>query len=153
MNRKKLKTEPTKGIVALLDANMQQFEDTKVHKKTCWQRIWEILQRENTKPIMFQERTSLDQRIYYKAKNNDESIPDRYTIMAIAVGYNIGIDDAKMLLASAGYTFISTEKEHHLHIFILTFMHEYNIDVVNTILHEQNFRTLGSQSRTWAKAN
>jgi len=144
------KKELTEEIEAQLKVNKQMFESRLVQTKTCWQRIWEILEREHSTPSTFNKRTLLNDRYYYRARENHNSLPDIRTIMAIAAGYSLGLFETEDLLRLAGHAFSPTLPEHNVYIFIIVSMCGYNICAKNEILSQSGFKKLGSNSEQGA---
>jgi len=125
----------------------KQFESQLEHTKTCWQRIYEILQTKHANPVTFQDKTLLGAEVFSRAKNNYESVPDVRTIVAISAGYDLGLPLTEELLGLAGHGFIATSKEHDSYRFIIASMFGEDINVKNEMLIQDGFAPLGTKAR------
>jgi len=136
-----------KEIIKQREKSKEQFAEQLKYKKTCWQRIFEILQTNNAKSSTFHDKTLLNSDYYIRAKNNNSPAPSVRTIVAIAAGYDLGLPVTEELLKLAGHAFNPTSEEHDAYIFILTSMHGQNIDIKNELLIKDGFEPLGTKSR------
>jgi hypothetical protein len=137
----------TKEILRQREKSKAQFAEQRKYTKTCWQRIFEILQANNAKSSTFHDKTLLNSDYYIRAKNNNSPPPSVRTIVAIAAGYDLGLHITEELLKLAGHAFNPTSEEHDAFVFILTSMHGQDIDVKNEILTQDGFEPLGTKSR------
>jgi hypothetical protein len=124
-----------------------KFSLQKSLSKTCWQRIYEILQAKHIYVSAFTERTHLHENYYYHAKNNHASMPDVRTIIAICGGFDLDIGLTNELLALAGHTLSPTSTEHQAYSFIITGLSGETIDTRNTFLQSFDIPELGTKSK------
>ena len=137
----------TEEIIRLCKIAMEQFELQSVNQKTCWQRIYELITSSGTKTAgMFEQKTDLSGRIYNKAKNNYNSMPDIKTIVTIAAAYDFDIFTTEELLRLAGHSFSPTSKEHCCYRIILMMMCGRGMKVKNEFLVNEGFSPLGTKS-------
>ena len=137
-------------IDARYEALKRQFENKLKQTKTCWQRIGEILKREKATAFTFSQKTSLNDRFYYYARNAEEqgktpSEPTMRTIMAIAAGYNLDLLETEELLKLSGCAFSPVSREHNAYIFIITAMCGFELFEKNEFLERNGFEALGSK--------
>ena len=134
-------------ILKLRTESVKQFEVNLKYKKTCWQRIYEVLEANHAKPDTFHEKTLLNSDYIFRAKYSNSPPPNVRTIVAIAAGYDLGLHIAEELLKLAGLAFCPTSAENDAFIFILTAMYGYSIDAKNEILIQSGFEPLGTKGR------
>jgi hypothetical protein len=139
--------EAPNTILGLREQSLKAYEFQKAHTKTCWQRIWEILEQKHARPSTFGAATMLNEDYYYKAKNDNPSPPDIRTIVAIAVGYNLGRQLTDELLKLAGKAFSPTSDEHNAYEFVISHMSGYSMEEINDLLISENISPLGTKSR------
>lgn len=141
----------SQDIIDQWEINKQRFKNQLPLKKTCWQRIYEILEAHKATAYTFHEKTLLSSDYYSKAKNNNPSPPSVETIVAIAAGYSLDLQLTEELLKLAGRSFNPTSRKHDLYIFIIVTMSDYDIDAKNALLEEDKFDPLGTKSRVKIK--
>jgi len=115
--------------------------------KTCWQRIYEILQAKHIYVSAFTGRTHLHENYYYHAKNNYASMPDIRTIIAICAGLDLDIGLTNELLALAGHSLSPTSTEHQAYSFVITGLSGETMDTRNTFLQSYGIPELGTKSK------
>jgi hypothetical protein len=139
------KQELTKEIEDLRKVAYNRFDKLRDQKKTCWQRIGEILGKEEVTPKIFQSKTLLNRRFYTKPNEYKNAPPKFHTIVSIAAGFNLDLGLTEELLKLAGHAFSPVIPEHDALIFIIVSMSEYDIDAKNEMLEKEKFTKLGSR--------
>jgi len=124
-----------------------KFSLQKSLSKTCWQRIYEIMQAKHIYVSAFTGKTHLHENYYYHAKNNYASMPDIRTIIAICAGLDLDIGLAYELLALAGHSLSPTSTEHQAYSFIITGLSGETMDTRNTFLQSYGIPELGTKSK------
>ena len=133
-------------IKRIRKAAIEQFEIQAAHQKTCWQRIYEIVTGKGTKSAgMFKLKTDLSDRVYNRAKNNYNSMPDIKTIVTIAAAYDLDLSTTEELLKLAGHSFSTVSKEHDCYRFIIMFMYGRSMNEKNSLLADEGFDPLGTK--------
>lgn len=138
------KNELSQDIIRQHQAYIDRFENQRPLKKTCWQRINEIIGDDTA--YSFEQKTHLSSDYFYKATSEVDDCPKLETIVAIAAGYNLDLSLTEELLKLAGHAFIPTSRRHNTYIFILTAMCEYDMDAKNKLLTDtdKTFKPLGT---------
>ena len=139
-------TALTEEIIRLCKAAMEQFELQAMNQKTCWQRIYEIITSNGTKSAgMFEQKTDLSGKVYNRAKNNYNSMPDIKTIVTIAAAYDLDLSTTEELLKLAGHSFSPTSKEHYCYRIVLMMMCGRGMKTKNEFLVNEGFDPLGTK--------
>jgi hypothetical protein len=123
-----------------------QYETHSELTPSFWKRAYEIMQVKKWNTSIFCEKTQLNEMVYSRAKNNNESLPDIRTCMAICAGLDLDMGMTTQLLALAGHTLSST-REHQAYGFIITAFKGKDINERNDFLESMNITALGSKTR------
>ena len=121
-----------------------QYAEEKTLTKTFWQRAYEIMEARHWNSAIFCEKTQLNDKIYSRAKNNHDSLPDIRTVIAICAGLDLSISLTHELLALASHT-LSYSFEHQAYCFAITEYRGRTIHKRNEFLEALGLQPLGSK--------
>lgn len=89
---------------------------------------------------------NIDRRLFSKIVSNDGYAPAKNTVLALAIGLKLNLDETTSLLKSAGYALSHSSKSDIIvEFFISKTDGHYNIDVVNDALQHYSLPQLGSR--------
>ena len=87
------------------------------------------------------KRADIDRRLFSKIRADVGYMPSKKTAISFCLALGLEMDEAKTLLATAGYT-LSTSSRFDLIIMYLIEHGEYNIHFANTVLYDYGEGTL-----------
>lgn len=90
------------------------------------------------------KRANVDKKLFSKIKNKKDYKPTKQTVMAFALGLELSLDEARDLLARAGFAF-SPSLPQDLVVQYCIEEKEYNVIHVECILFELGLETLGKE--------
>ena len=123
-----------------------QLEESKLLAKSFWQVAYELMEKKKWNASIFCDKTGLNQMVYSRAKNNEDSLPDVRTVISICAGLDLDIIVTNQLLALAGHT-LTNSHEHRAYSFAITGYHGRSLQDRNEFLRSVNVDELGSKQR------
>jgi len=138
-------TELNEKILKMRRASKLLFEESVKEQMTCWEYIFDMLNVMGITKSMFCNRTSLDAKVYDRAKQNKASMPEIKTIVTIAAAYGLDYLETENLLTLAGHRLSPVSPEHDCYRFILTAMRACSMQAKNELLIKEGFEPLGSK--------
>lgn len=87
------------------------------------------------------KRANIDRRLFSKIRGDEDYMPSKKTAISFCLALQLDMDEAKKLLATAGYT-LSTSSRFDLIIMYLIENCEYNIHFANIVLDDYGEGTL-----------
>lgn len=87
------------------------------------------------------KRANIDRRLFSKIRADEDYVPSRKTAISFCLALQLELEEAKKLLATAGYT-LSASSRFDLIIMYLIEKCEYNIHFVNIVLDDYGEGTL-----------
>lgn len=87
------------------------------------------------------KRANIDRRLFSKIRGNEDYSPSKKTAISFCLALQLELDEAKKLLATAGYT-LSASSRFDLIIMYLIENCEYNIHFANIVLEDYGEGTL-----------
>ncbi len=87
------------------------------------------------------KRANIDRRLFSKIRADEDYVPSRKTAISFCLALQLGLEEAKKLLATAGYT-LSASSRFDLIIMYLIETKEYNIHFANIVLDDYGEGTL-----------
>jgi len=110
-------------------------------EKTFVDVLLEKISEKNVKDSEIYRAAHIDRRLFSKIISNRMYKPSKDTCILLCLAIHLKLSEAKDFLSRAGYTFTHSNKRD---IIIEYFFKEkiYNIDSINEILYDLNFKTL-----------
>lgn len=87
------------------------------------------------------KRANIDRRLFSKIRGNEDYSPSKKTAISFCLALQLELDEAKKLLATAGYT-LSASSRFDLIIMYLIENCEYNVHFANIVLEDYGEGTL-----------
>ena len=87
------------------------------------------------------KRANIDRRLFSKIRGDEDYVPSKKTAIAFCLALQLELEEAKKLLATAGYT-LSASSRFDLIIMYLIETKEYNIHFANIVLDDYGEGTL-----------
>ena len=87
------------------------------------------------------KRANIDRRLFSKIRADEDYVPSRKTAISFCLALQLELEEAKKLLATAGYT-LSASSRFDLIIMYLIENCEYNIHFANIVLDDYGEGTL-----------
>lgn len=87
------------------------------------------------------KRANIDRRLFSKIRGDEDYVPSKKTAISFCLALQLDVDEAKKLLATAGYT-LSASSRFDLIIMYLIENCEYNIHFANLVLDDYGEGTL-----------
>ena len=87
------------------------------------------------------KKANIDRRLFSKIRGDEDYVPSKKTAISFCLALQLGIDEAKKLLATAGYA-LSASSRFDLIIMYLIETKEYNIHFANIVLDDYGEGTL-----------
>lgn len=81
------------------------------------------------------KQANIDRRLFSKIRGDEYYVPSRKTAISFCLALQLTVDEAKKLLATAGYT-LSSSSRFDLIIMYLIETKEYNIQFANIVLDD-----------------
>lgn len=87
------------------------------------------------------KRANIDRRLFSKIRGDEDYVPSKKTAISFCLALQLDIDEAKKLLATAGYA-LSASSRFDLIIMYLIETEEYNVHFANIVLDDYGEGTL-----------
>ena len=87
------------------------------------------------------KKANIDRRLFSKIRGDEDYVPSKKTAISFCLALQLGIDEAKKLLETAGYA-LSASSRFDLIIMYLIETKEYNIHFANIVLDDYGEGTL-----------
>ena len=87
------------------------------------------------------KNANIDRRLFSKIRGDEDYVPSKKTAISFCLALRLGMDEAKKLLAAAGYT-LSMSSRFDLIIMYLIENHEFNVHFANIVLDDYGEGTL-----------
>ncbi len=100
-----------------------------------------IIDEKGLKDSDVYKNANIDRRLFSKIRGDEDYVPSKKTAIAFCLALQLDIDEAKKLLATAGYT-LSASSRFDLIIMYLIENCEYNIHFANIVLYDYGEGTL-----------
>jgi hypothetical protein len=93
------------------DAHLSKLDERMEHlSDTFSEYLLYLIREKNMENADVYKRAVVDKKIFSKIKNNADYHPQKITALCLCVGAKLNLDEAKDLLARAGYTFSPCDK-------------------------------------------
>ena len=100
-----------------------------------------IIDEKGLKDSDVYKRANIDRRLFSKIRADEDYVPSRKTAISFCLALQLELEEAKKLLATAGYT-LSASSRFDLIIMYLIETKEYNIHFANIVLDDYGEGTL-----------
>ncbi len=110
--------------------------------ETFQEMLFRIIDRKGLKDPEVYRKSNIDRKLFSKIRNEDYN-PSKRTVMALAVGLELNIDEATDLMQRAGYSFAPGNLAD---LTVRTFIEQkmYDINLINCFLFDLDCKTLGA---------
>ena len=108
---------------------------------TLWKGMKEMIDEKGLKDSDVYKRANIDRRLFSKIRADEDYVPSRKTAISFCLALQLELEEAKKLLASAGYT-LSTSSRFDLIIMYLIENCEYDVLFANIVLDDYGEGTL-----------
>lgn len=113
-------------------------------------------EKSHLKPSQIYNRAWLSKEVYYGFFHRSDYVPKRETLLALAIGLHLYVDDTKHLFNSCGYVFPSTSEDYVVQFFMEKDLYARGNDIadyddlatVNGLLDEMHCKILGTKCRS-----
>lgn len=122
----------------------RELEDLLKHKPlTFSQLLLKMLDERAITEVEFYKRANMDRKLFSKMRNPSYQ-PSRNTVLAAVVGLRLSVEEAKQLMASAGYGW---NRSNDTDIIVMHFLNNriFDIDRLNLTLYDHGEKTLGTR--------
>lgn len=100
-----------------------------------------IIDEKGLKDSDVYKRANIDRRLFSKIRSDQDYVPSRKTAISFCMALQLELEEAKKLLATAGYT-LSASSRFDLIIMYLIENCEYNVHFANIVLNDYGEGTL-----------
>jgi len=114
--------------------------------KSCCEMLSELFNFRHITKYRLEDLTGLGTEVYSKVKNGNLGNPTTRTIVAIACGLDLDLDETECLMKAAGRNFTYSDEERALKYCVFAFI-GHPIEDVNDFLVENGFDPLGTKQR------
>lgn len=111
--------------------------------ETFTEMIFRLISEKGYTDAQVYKRANLDRKLFSKIRSNADYRPKKNTVLALAVGLQLSVDEATDLLMRAGYCFSNSSKLDVIVRFFLE-QEEWDIDLINEALFCFDQPVLGS---------
>lgn len=110
-------------------------ERLSVEEDTFSQRLLSLIEQKKLNNSDVYKDAALDKKIFSKLKNNKDYQPNKLTALRLCIGAKLTVDEAKELLALAGYAFSPCSK---LDLIFQFFLERQNYDIYELDIQLEN---------------
>lgn len=105
-------------------------------------KLFKLIDASGKSDVEIYKKAGIDRRHFSKIKSSSEYVPHKKTIMAFVIALELPIEEAELLLDSAGY---SLSRSYLFDVILKFFITEgiYNIDLINEYLIEYDQPLIG----------
>ncbi|MBQ9141623.1 MAG: hypothetical protein IJX63_07500 [Lachnospiraceae bacterium] len=134
----------TPKMPEFLKKNVEHRELDKVLEKkeeSFSEMLLHMIDEKGLKDSDVYKRANIDRRLFSKIRADEDYVPSRKTAISFCLALQLELEEAKKLLATAGYT-LSASSKFDLIIMYLIENNEYNIHFANIVLNDYGEGTL-----------
>ena len=124
----------------LSDFSISEFEVYLVENKDVSfnEMLFRMIDRTNQKDSDVYKKARIDRRLFSKIRSSKKYIPSKKTVIALCLALELSLDDANVLLSSAGYS-LSRSSDYDLAISFCFFKRIYDFNDINELLYDLGF--------------
>lgn len=124
------------------DDEYSELEEVLARKKESFsEMLLRMIDEKGFKDSDVYKRAGIDRRLFSKIRCANDYVPSKKTAISLCLALQLEMDEAKKLLATAGYT-LSASSRFDLIIMYLIEKCEYNIHFANIVLEDYGEGTL-----------
>ena len=109
--------------------------------------LFDFIRKKGIRNADLYHRSDITKAHFSKIKNDEDYHPSKETVLALALGLKLTLDETKMLLERAGYT-LTNSSQTDLVIEFFIKQHLYDVDEVNEVLYEIGLPTITNHKRS-----
>lgn len=137
------------------ESDLKNYMVVNMRKKTFITVLKNLEVSSGMTPVQIYNRAWLSKEVYYGFYHRLDYNPKRETLLALAIGLHLYVQDTKVLFQSCGYVFPCTPEDYVVAFFMEkdlyakgTCINEYeDLSFVNDLLDSANCKILGTKSR------
>lgn len=120
-----------------------KFDILKTQSKSFSTTLLDLIDKKEMTDVDCYKRANIDRKLFSKIRSNEDYKPSKNTVLAFAIALKLNLQEANMLLVSAGY---SLSHSFITDIVIEYFIEKkkYDINLINIALDEYKQQPLGS---------
>lgn len=124
------------------DSERQELDKVLAKKEESFSTmLLRLIDEKGLKDSDVYKRANIDRRLFSKIRADEDYVPSRKTAISFCLALQLELEEAKKLLATAGYT-LSASSRFDLIIMYLIENCEYNINFANIVLEDYGEGTL-----------
>jgi len=118
-------------ITDLVNTEVESFQD----------KIFQMIKEKNLDEVEIYKKGNISRQLFSRIRSEEDYHPTKNTVLSLAIGMELNIDETSELLEKAGYAFSSASKKD---LIIQYFMYHknYNIFAINEVLEKYGLETL-----------
>lgn len=133
---------PSEAVKSAVRQALKQMATTGFREQ-----LLSLIQKKGLKNAELYRRADITKALFSKIKNSADYHPSKETVIALALGLKLTLDEAKRFLQSAGYALTDSSKTD---VIVQLFLkrHIYDVNELNDILYEMNLPPLTKRKET-----
>lgn len=118
-------------ITDLVNTEVESFQD----------KIFQMIKEKNLDEVEIYKKGNISRQLFSRIRSEEDYHPTKNTVLSLAIGMELNIDETSELLEKAGFAFSSASKSD---LIIQYFMYHknYNIFAMNEVLEKYGLETL-----------
>lgn len=109
--------------------------------------LFDFIREKGVRNADLYHRSDITKAHFSKIKNDEDYHPSKETVLALALGLKLTLDETKLLLERAGYTLTNSSQTDLIVEFFIK-QHLYDVDAVNEVLYEIGLPTITNHKRS-----
>ena len=109
--------------------------------------LFDLIKKKGIRNADLYHRSDITKAHFSKIKNDKDYHPSKETVLALALGLKLTLDETKTLLERAGYTLTNSSRTDLIVTYFIR-RHIYDVNEVNDILNELGLPTITNHKTT-----
>lgn len=109
--------------------------------------LFKLIKKKGVRNVDLYRSADLTKAHFSRMKNDADYHPSKETVLALALGLKLTLDETKMLLERAGYTLTNSSQTDLIVEFFIQ-SHLYDVNEVNEVLDELGLPTITNHRKT-----